>query len=213
MVNTFLIGSYEYTAVSLDHSRLLKQAVEAKQVIMIIEFKKNNPKSLKQIGFQNHPLVKMWFPYLDSLKLYYNTILSRLFLLKKFNIQKLQYYDIPDESEIEKPWFLNYEPLIYSHRARLYQKNPKFYSFLEFPDEYLDIGYIWVGRYEKEYYLNEIDIENYEDLIHISDPLHERYINPRYCPAIKKDGKVCGHMIKTKKDDIIYCGIHKKMNK
>jgi len=210
MVNTFLIGSFEYTAISLDHQRLLKQAVEAKQVIMIIEFKQNNPKSYKQIGFQNHPLVKMWFNYLNALKLYYNTILSRLFLLKKFNIKKLDYYIIPDTKDIEMPWFLDYKPLIYSHRARLYQKNPFYYDFLEFPDEYLNIGYIWVGRYEKEFYLNEINENSFEDLILISDPLHERYIEPKYCPALKKNGKECRHMIKTKKDT--YCGIHKKNN-
>jgi hypothetical protein len=208
MVNTFLIGSYEYTAISLDLPRLMKQAVEAKQVIMTIEDKIANPNTKR--GFRNHPIVIMWQPYLDSLKLYYNTILRRLLLIPKFHIKRLSLYPLENEENIQMPWFLSYLPLIYSHRARLYQKNPKFYSFLDFPDEYLDIGYIWVGRYEKEYYLQEINQYSYDDLLSIADPLDKRYIQPRYCPAIKNNGETCNHMIKTNKKTEIYCGIHKK---
>jgi len=211
MVNTFLIGSFEYTSVSLDLQRLFKQAVEAKQIIITIEEKQRNPDTKR--GYRNHPAVIMWMPFLNALKLYFNTILRRVFLHNKFRITKLELYNLPPIDEIEMPWFLDYKPLIYSHRAKLYLKNPEYYSFLDFPDEYLDIGYIWVGKNDKEYYLNEIDINSYEDLLSIANPLAKRYIEKRYCPAIKKDGNVCNNMIKfNRKSDIdkIYCGIHNK---
>jgi len=212
MVITFLIGSFDYTSVSLDNSRLMKQAVEAKQIIDTIIDKMNNPNTKR--GFRNHPIVLMWTNYLDALKLYYNTILRRLHCIKKFNIKKLSLITDFDEDNVEMPWFMDFKPLIYSHRARLYQKNPNYYSFLEFPDEYLDIGYIWVGRNKKEYYLNHIDEYNYDDLKKIADPLDERYIQPVYCSAIKANGELCNHLVKkTKKNNkLIYCGIHQKKN-
>ncbi len=208
MVNTFLIGTFEYTASSLDIQRLFKQAVEAKQIIITIQEKLDKPDTKR--GYRNHPAVIMWTPFISALKLYYNTILRRVYLHPKFRISRLTLYQI-DEDNIEMPWFMSFEPLIYSHRARLYQKNPNYYSFLEFPDEYLDIGYIWI-KHPKEYYLNEINVYSYDNLMSIATPLAKRYIELKYCNAICKNGKKCNHMLKfNKKSDYnqIYCGIHR----
>jgi len=210
MVNTFLIGSFEYTSVSLDPQRLFKQAVEAKQIIITIDEKLHNPETKR--GYRNHPAVIMWTPFLDALKLYYNTILRRVYLNSKYRITKLELYNLPEnENSIEIPWFCNYMPLIYSHRARLYQKNPNYYSFLEFPDEYLDIGYIWIGKNSKDFYI-QLDPYNYDEIQSIANPLAKRYIELKYCPAITKSGNQCNNMIKynKKNDSHHYCGLHKK---
>lgn len=199
MVNTFLIGSFEFTAKNLDPRRKLKQAVESKQIIDIIN--NNNEK----VGFHNHPIVKMWRDYVIALKHYFNFFIDELQkdgvnlnLLKKFE-------NLPTEYDI--PWFTSFEPLIFSHRARLYQKNPLFYKDkFSFPSEYLNIGYIWTCRFEKEYYLSNIDKPHL-----LADELQSRYINPKYCPAIiksgKNEGQVCNNMIK---DSDNFCNIHNK---
>ena len=121
MVNTFLIGSdFEYTVSHLDPRRKLKQAVEAQQIISIIE-KKHIDKDYKG-GFYNHPIVHMWYDHLNALKAYYNALIIEL---QKCSVKLDKLKKIPEE-DYEMPWFMSYMPLIYSHRARLYQKDPNF---------------------------------------------------------------------------------------
>ncbi len=205
MVNTFLIGSFEFTAQNLDKQRLFKQCVECSQIIDVINKKKNNSANAK-LGFSHHPIVLMWESYLDALKLYYNTVLKQVLEVNKVKTD-MKYFDIPDEDEIEMPWFLEYEPLIFSHRARLYQKSPTFYEDkFDFPEEYLKIGYIWI-REDKNIYLKAKTFKQIEKL---ADPLDEKYINARYCPAIIKSGsrqgEECGRHLKANDD---YCGTHR----
>ena len=166
----------------LDNRRCFKQIIEARQII--------NSDS----GWNHHPVVIMWKPYLNSLKLYYNTLLQDC--KNKGISTTMEPYVINEE--INHPWFIYYQPLIYSHLRMLKVKDPYFYRDLSFPDEYLDYGYIWI-RKEKDYYLNT------KDLSLIADKLNTIYIKPKYCNAIVKN-KICGIIIKNKK---IYCGIHK----
>jgi len=204
MVNTFIIGDFDFCAQVLDKRRKLKQAVEAKQIIDIITQTNKEKK-----GFSNHPAVIMWKPYCNALILYYNKFIEQL-LLDKVNLVKLTKIDIPSAivMDIEMPWFLTFMPFIYSHRARLYQKDPEFYkNKFEFPQEYLSIGYIWPARHNKEYY-----IERESRPSEIADKLNILYVDARYCPAILKSGKrkgqPCSNILKSKMVNL--CGVHNK---
>ena len=53
-------------AQCLDDKRLNKQVLETRQIIRVIEGQKQ--------GYRNHPAVKMYFPYIDFLRLYHNTM-------------------------------------------------------------------------------------------------------------------------------------------
>jgi hypothetical protein len=187
-----------YTPIAkiLDSKRVFKQVVEASQVINIIESNKTSG------GFVNHPVVNMWRPYLNSLKLYHNTMLEECKSNRGVDT-KMTSFEIKEK--IIHPWFLTYKPLLYSHRRMLKIKDPNYYKNLSFPDEYLTIGYIWI-RKPKEFY----DITT--DLALLADPLAEHYIQPRYCSGILKSGKnkgcSCGKLISDKK---IYCGIHNNL--
>lgn len=204
MVNTFLIGSFEDTARILDPKRRFKQAVEARQIIDIIEKQKSG--FIGKIGFSSHPIVKMWFDYLPALKWYFNLILYYSVSIDKVNTT-MQYYDIKEI--VEYPWFLYYHPFIYSHRARLYQKDMDYYKDkFEFPKIYLNFGYIWTCRHPKEVYLNATTIE---EIAKLADPLAEHYIEPKYCQAEIKSGKnkgcKCNRILKSIND---FCGTHTK---
>ena len=60
-MQTFLpYESFEDTAKVLDYRRLGKQRVEGMQIINTIQ----TPKSK---GWANHPIVKMWTPYVPAL--------------------------------------------------------------------------------------------------------------------------------------------------
>jgi len=187
---------YISTAQILDSKRVFKQVVESSQVINIIESKKTTG------GFVNHPVVNMWRPYLNSLKLYYNTILDECILNRGVNTKMLK-FELPEL--IEHPWFITYKPLLYSHRRMLQIKDPIYYKNLSFPIEYLSVGYIWI-RKNKEFY------DTTTNLTLLADPLAEQYINPRYCSGLLKSGKnkgqCCGKIISDKK---IYCGIHNNL--
>ncbi len=196
MVNIFLVGDFDFTCKTLDPRRKFKQAVESRQIISILT------DETKQ-GFKNHPAVAMWRPYLGALKLYYNTFIREL---KKdgFKIQKME--EFTDNEPVVMPWFIDFMPLIYSHRARLYQKDPFYYKDkFTFPDEYLNIGYIWTNRHDKEFYLDY----NY-NVKDIADPLNIIYKDVKYCQKLLKSGKrkgePCNNIIKNKTDD--FCGVH-----
>jgi len=200
----FLIGSIYETSIILDKSRRFKQCVECKQIISIIEKKQEN--SNIKIPYENHPIVLSWFSYLNALKVYYNMMLYFAINIDKVNT-KMEYYNTPEL--IERPWFLDYLPLIYSHRARLYQKDPIFYKDKFYmPPEYLSIGYIWINRFPiNKYY----DVKTFDDIKLLADNLDPKYINSKYCPGViksgKNKGKQCGKLLKLSSN---FCGIHKK---
>jgi hypothetical protein len=201
MVNTFIIGSFEFTAKNLDKQRRFKQAVESHQIIETIIKKQNGQTN---VGFGNHPAVIMWENYLDALKDYYNIVLKYAIEVDKVET-KMTYYEVPENVEV--PWFCEYKPLIFSHRARLYQKNPSFYeNRFDFPEEYLNIGYIWI-REDREIYEKAKTIKQ---IAKLADPLNEKYIDPQYCPAILKSGKrageECGRLLNPNND---FCGTHR----
>ena len=202
MVNTFLIGDFHYTAKTLDPQRRFKQVVEAHQIINLIT---NNSKG----SFSNHPAVKMWKNNLDALKLYYNIILNYCLNNTTINITKLKYHKTP--LLINMPWFVTFKPLIYSHRARLFQKNPHYYSQLEFPTEYLKVGYCWI----REPLNSQHYIKNSDNLTLLCDKLDNIYVTPKYCQAVYRSGKnknkVCNILLRNTSS--MYCQRHKNTPK
>lgn len=145
MVNTFLpFSDFKKCAKVLDSKRLLKQRVEAYQIINIIYKKKNNEKC----GFINHPAVIMWIDNVDALKLYCNEMILETIHRNYKNNMKL--YKIKNKPIM--PWWLGYECLHYSHQASLLRKNPTYYIkyFYNLPNEYRYEGYLWVSHLKEK---------------------------------------------------------------
>jgi hypothetical protein len=208
MVVTFIVGSLDYTCDVLDLKRLNKQKVEANQILKA---------SLGlTVGWSNHPAVLMWKGYPNALKYYFNKItyacIRRGFnnkmplyefseeQLNNIEYQTIQDYldnGIPDQSndKIIFPWWFNWQPLIYSHRASLLRKFPEYYESifqdneLEYSD-YLSVGYVWPHKLTSHQILNFIPA--YCDKIGTGAPaiyrwseddivewLNDIYVNPK----------------------------------
>lgn len=184
MVQTFILSDdIKIIFKLLDDRRLGKQRVEAHQIINIIEQNNSN----KKIAWQNHPAVLMWKNNVDYLKYYFNLCVTEWIARGKNN--NYQLYDLP--LNIEEPSWWGFKPLIYSHQANLYIKNPWYYgqalqhvegimSSIELFNQYTKIGYIWPSDWSSE----EMIAKTPEDL---ARPLAKKYINPLYCPGIKRD--------------------------
>jgi len=139
-MQTFLpYADFTKCAESLDDKRLMKQRVETYQIL--------NCLAGESKGWRNHPVTKMWTDHQDWLFEYHiatckevdrrgfkDTTLdkfSRLFA-KKWGL----YF------KTERPWWLGHEPLHYSHRGRLYEKNPEWYTTFETYSDYRKKGYL-----------------------------------------------------------------------
>lgn len=145
-------SDYKKCAKVLDKKRLLKQRVEALQIVNILEKLEKNPDA--KVGFMHHPIVKMWKGHIDSLKLYCNTMILESISRKCNNTMKL--YDLPKsnskpESKIVHPWWISFSHLNYSHQASLLRKDPDHYHkyFYDLPDEYRECGYVWTNKLSK----------------------------------------------------------------
>lgn len=152
MVNTFLLcGDYKASAEAIDPKRLVKQAVEAKQLIVALECWTKGEKR----GFQNHPAAKQWRGHIDSLKMYYNAHVAeavRRGILKLKADSKLQAYD-NISAEPTMPEWTQCPHVWYSHRASLWRKMPWYYDSTgkthplhAFPVDYATRGYFWPTR-------------------------------------------------------------------
>lgn len=114
-MQTFLpYPDFRQSARVLDRERLGKQRVEASQIIDTLEGRSK--------GWVNHPAVKMWEGYTDTLKHYCNCCIEEWSRRKYKNNMEL--YVI---SEIVTPWWLGKNLLHSSHRAALLYKNFDFY--------------------------------------------------------------------------------------
>ena len=126
-------SDYDKSARCLDKRRCLKQIIEAKQIINIL----NGESS----GWKNHPAVRMWEGYKLSLIDYYNACWKAGKEKWKFNYVKLQ----PIFRKlilVEPPRWLEYPRFHSEMRANLLRKNTEYYSqydWMEQPKE----GYFW----------------------------------------------------------------------
>lgn len=215
MVVTFVTGSLEYICEMLDMKRLNKQKVEANQIL------KASLGLTK--GWVNHPAVLMWKGYSNALKYYFNEItkacIRRGFKnnmslyefteeqLNNVEYQLIQDYlqnGIPIEASQDKiifPWWFQWKPLIYSHKASLLRKFPEYYSFTFDQDlieleDYISTGYLWPHKLSAE------QIENFSPIYcdnigtgapaiyrwteeEVSEWINNMYVNPKTSRVIK----------------------------
>jgi len=116
-MQTFLPHSnFQQTAEMLDWRRLGKQRVEGMQIINTIL----NP---KQKGWQKHPIVIMWTPYVQALMLYTNTIINEW--IKRGYNNNMKLYEI---NSMTMPHWLGNTKFHASHRANLLRKDYEHYS-------------------------------------------------------------------------------------
>jgi hypothetical protein len=121
------------SAKVLDYRRLGKQRVEAYQILLVL--------TGTNYHWKNHPAVKMWQGYEESLKLYINTFINEWVDRGYKNNMSLYYID---ESKLVMPWWLGNEDFHRAMRSRLIEKNRDFYLPL-FPndDGFNNYKYLW----------------------------------------------------------------------
>lgn len=131
------------TAKTLDWRRLGKQRPEAHQILNILTGVTPNAK------WKNHPAVKMWEGYSESLKLYTNIIIQEW--IDRGYVNNMSFYQI-DNDKIVMPWWLGNEDFHRAMRSRLIEKNREFYLPL-FPkdDGYNDYKYLWPVNENKSF--------------------------------------------------------------
>lgn len=170
-MQTFIpYSDYEKVAKCLDNKRLGKQRVETWQIYNALQKIKRREDlkfriedkeymnqteldeydSLQRIGWENHPIVKMWKNYESSL-LKYGLVMCQEWIrrgfkdtmferfekeLKNKGFNSYQYYIISD------PFWINDEELNLSHRSNLVRKDPLFYGFFNVRN---DLEYKWIG--------------------------------------------------------------------
>lgn len=115
----------------LDKKRKWKQCVEAKQII-------NALFGLSK-GWVNHPAVKMWKGYENTLIEYYNIALAESIAIGIKN-KKLQY--LPRPNFITKPHWLGRKDFHDSHKSNLLRKDEAFYSKYGWVVS-SDLPYVW----------------------------------------------------------------------
>ena len=116
--------NYIRSVQSLDMKRLGKQRVEAMQIIKILE---NYDQS---VGWKNHPAVKMWVGYINSLKYYTNCCIDEW--IKRGYKNTITKYNVDHQNE--DPWYIGNADFHRAMRARLIEKNEEFY-LPKFPDD------------------------------------------------------------------------------
>ena len=199
MVNTFLVHpDYSISAKILDDRRLGKQRVEAQQIIdAIIELKAGNTTR----GWVNHPATRSWVNNVESLKLYFNSVVIEWVARGFVNNYEL-YQDVDPQSE--KPYWVDCPAVHYSHMAQLIQKDPLYYCYsnlvdkvprelLEYfdsmPSAYTRSGYVWPYKHSRQ------------DLLTLTvSELAEPYVERKRCQH-------AGCRNKASYNDL--CGVHR----
>ena len=130
---------FSKTASRLDRKRLIKQSVENLQVL----------KSLAGLyssgAWKNHPAVQMWNGHEDWLFMYNESIIKEILMRGYKNTTHVKFDKVYQDNfmmmQSDRPWWLGDERVHYSHRGRLFDKDPeKYYFYSEFAD-YRDLGY------------------------------------------------------------------------
>lgn len=145
-MQTFLPSkSFRKSAKLLDYRRLGKQRVEAMQILNILL-------SNKQVAWRNHPAVLQWKGYEGSLFAYL-CAMSNEWSARGYKNEKIAEYinSMIDPSSINfnllgetynKPSWLGSKKYHDSHKSKLLQKNPTFYSQFNWKVPQ-DLEYFW----------------------------------------------------------------------
>jgi len=108
------------SAQVLDKRRCIKQVVEAAQILRCL--RSGNPKA----GWRNHPAVRMWRGYEQSLTDYYNVFFWTCVLCHGVRYSRLS----PEHTDgvgVLPPWIGN-DSFHASHRSNLLRKDPVWYG-------------------------------------------------------------------------------------
>lgn len=136
-MQTFLpYSDFIQTSKCLDWRRLGKQRVEANQILNILEGK------TKSNAWRNHPAVKMWKGYEESLKLYRN-IMIKEWIFRGYN----NTMPILNVDNIVNPYWLGDEKFHASHRSNLIRKDYQYYSKFGW-NENDSLPYIWPEEFK-----------------------------------------------------------------
>ena len=139
-MQTFLpYSNFQKTAEVLDWRRLGKQRVEGMQIIKTIL-------TPEQKGWQNHPIVIMWTPYVQALQLYTNTIINEW--IKRGYNNNMKLYEI---DSIVMPHWLGNKEFHASHKANLLRKDYEYYSQFGWKEN-LESPYVWLDADHKRWY-------------------------------------------------------------
>lgn len=143
-MQTFLpFSDFKKSAESLDYRRLGKQRVEAMQIIRILDGTTPNVK------WKNHPAVKMWEGYLESLKHYTNICINEW--IKRGYKNNMKLYEVNDN--FENPWWVGNEDLHRAMRSRLIEKSPLYYinQYGEIDKGFNNNKYFWPVNYNRTF--------------------------------------------------------------
>jgi hypothetical protein len=129
-MQTFLPGGSNFleTALDLDNKRLLKQGVEAYQILRVNAGLTN--------GWVNHPACKMWRGHEGYLYLYavriYDEIKARGFKADAIEkISELMHSEYQGwNNDVPPPWLCD-DRVMVTHRGRLFEKDPVLYAQFE----------------------------------------------------------------------------------
>jgi len=142
-MQTFLpYSDFKKSAKCLDDKRLGKQRVEAMQILNVLVSKrlgKIYKQNGKKIGWLNHPAVKMWQGYENSLKLYMKYCIQE-WTSRGFKNKIIIPICIP--KNIDHPTWLGNEKLHSSHRSNLLRKKFDFYNKYKWKES-TDLPYFW----------------------------------------------------------------------
>ncbi|MFQ3578873.1 MAG: pyrimidine dimer DNA glycosylase/endonuclease V [Bacteroidales bacterium] len=136
-MQTFLpYPDFQKSAKILDKRRVWKQVVEAKQILDVLLSKKQRG------AWVNHPATRMWRGYEGALIKYYNIFYIECLIYRNIRIKKLK-IKIP-HNVVYPPW-LGDERVHSSHRGRLLNKYPEYYSQFGWNEEPIpqNQGYFW----------------------------------------------------------------------
>jgi hypothetical protein len=140
-MQTFLpFPDFKVSVKCLDNKRLGKQRVEAKQILDVLEGRKE--------GWKNHPAVKMWKGYEEALKFYINCCIDEWISRKNKKGEPfkntMEYYHtvLDDEEYLEYPWWFGKDKFHESHRSNLLRKDYSFYSKYGWI-ELTNLPYVW----------------------------------------------------------------------
>jgi hypothetical protein len=143
-MQTFLpYTDFRKSAQCLDYKRLGKQRVEAKQIIDLLE-KHDKGEDISKLPWGNHPAVRMWMGYTETLKLYYNYILieweSRGYK-NNMTYYTLSFWNLFHKI-FPKPDWLGRKDFHDAHKSNLLRKDKEFYGKYNWdvPD---DLPYKW----------------------------------------------------------------------
>lgn len=141
-MQTFLpYPDFQQSAAVLDRVRLGKQRVEALQTLRALV--------IPEYGWQSHPAVRMWMGYVPALTLYGLAMVDEWIARGGEDTTRAMIAEFAPQAghaayaaKIPMPPWLGEPDLHLSHRSRLLQKEPRFYSEL-FPGTPVDLEYVW----------------------------------------------------------------------